>query len=223
MPTTSPLTYDLADSIATITMDDGKANVMSLTMLEALADAFDRAEADRAVVVLTGRHGLFSAGYDLAVFDAGAAEIVRTLRAGGDIVHRIMSFPFPVVASCTGHAIAQGAFTLLAADVRIGAAGAFKIGLTIPHYGIEAARMRLTPAWCNHATITGAFYSPPDALVAGFLDRVVEAESLHDQTQSEARRLAGIDMTAHAATKLRVRASAIRAVRDGIDREFPAA
>ena len=55
-----PVTYELKDSVATITMDDGKANAMSLPMLSALNAALDRAVADRAIVVLTGRPGIFS-------------------------------------------------------------------------------------------------------------------------------------------------------------------
>src|SRR5258708_4167778 len=118
MTLAEPLTYALTDSIATITMDDGKANVMSTAMLRALHEAFDRAEREAQAVILTGRKGMFSGGYDLAMFKTSAGEIRRTLRAGGELVHRILGFPRPVLAACPGHAIAQGAFMLLAADVR---------------------------------------------------------------------------------------------------------
>ena len=111
--------YELSDSIATITMDGGKANVMSEPMLGALNAALDRAERDQAVVLLTGRARVFSAGYDLATFKRTPPEIVRTLRMGGELALRILGFPRPVVAACNGHAIAQGAFTLIAADARI--------------------------------------------------------------------------------------------------------
>ncbi len=228
MTTPNLLTYDLADSIATITMDDGKANVMSAAMLSALRGAFDRAEAEAQVVVLTGRKGIFSGGYDMAMFKSSREEILSTLRAGGDLVHRILGFSRPVVAACPGHAIAQGAFTLLAADVRIGVTGERKIGLnevaiglTIPFYGVETARQRLSPAWFNHATVTGTLYGPEAALAAGFFDRLVAPEDLAAAARAEAERLAGIDMTAHATTKLRVREPALTAIRAGIDREFP--
>ena len=57
----SPVSYQLKDSVATITMDDGKVNALSLSMLSAINSALDRAEADRAVVLLTDRPGVFSA------------------------------------------------------------------------------------------------------------------------------------------------------------------
>src|SRR5215212_5979254 len=101
-------------------MDDGKANVMSLPMLQALNGALDRAQADSATVVLTGRSGMFSGGFDLAVFKTDPQALLAMLEAGARMAERVLSFPLPVVAACTGHAIAMGAFLLLSADVRIG-------------------------------------------------------------------------------------------------------
>jgi enoyl-CoA hydratase len=221
--------YELADGVATIRMDDGKANVMSEAMSQALASAFDRAESDRAVVLLTGRERIFSAGYDLALFKGSAEVVVRTLRAGGRLVERILGFPYPVVAASSGHAVAQGAFILLATDVRFGPEGDFKfglnevaIGLTIPHYGVEAARLRLAPAWFNHATLTGTLYGPHDAKNAGFLDAVYPHAEVLTRAREEAQRLTKLDMNAHAGTKQRVRGPALAKVHEGIEQEFPA-
>lgn len=223
----SPVSYAKQGPVATITMDDGKANVMSETMTQALRDAFDRAERDEAVVLLCGREGLFSAGYDLALFQRSAGDVVRTLRMGGELVERVLGFPRPVVAACSGHAIAQGAFVLLAADVRIGAAGAFKvglnevaIGLTIPHYGVETARAQLSPPWFDHATVTGTLYPPDQAMTAGFFHRVVDPGEVMAVARAEAERLSAVNMTAHAGTKLRTRGPALARIRDGIEREL---
>jgi enoyl-CoA hydratase len=230
MTTGELVRYALEDGVAVLTMDDGKANVMSRAMLGALNDALDRAERDRAVVLLSGRPRMFSGGYDLAMFSRSREEITATLRAGGALAHRILGFSLPVVAACTGHAVAQGAFTLLACDVRIAAAGAFKIGLnevviglTIPHYGIEIARARLTPSWFNHATLTGAMYAPHEAAAAGFVDRVVDEAQVIETAREEARRLTKIDLAAHAATKKRVRRHVLETMRALHDEEFPAA
>ncbi len=228
MPT-NPTTYEFSDGVATITMDDGKANVMSLAMLDSLLHSLDQAESDGAVVLLTGRPGIFSGGYDLAMFKESADVIEQALRAGGDVVQRMLSFPLPVVIACNGHAVAQGAFTLFGADVRFGSVGDFKvglnevaIGLTIPWYGIEAARLRLTPAGFSQATTTGSIFSPTEAHRVGFFDELVEPDALHGAARAEAERLTGIDMTAHAAIKLRVRGEALAQIRVLHDAEFPA-
>jgi enoyl-CoA hydratase len=224
---TEKLRYELKDGIAHVQMDDGKANVMTRDMLERLLGAFDRAEADRAVVLLTGRERCFSGGYDLKMFKEAPEVIVGTLRLGATLVARMADFPFPVLAVCTGHAVAQGAFTLLAADVRLGAEGSFKlglnevvIGLTIPHYGVEIARSRLSPTYFQHATITGAMYAPDEAVRAGFLDAIYPPEQLPARALEEAQRLRALDMAAHAGTKRRVRAEVLKRVRDSIEQEL---
>ena len=230
MPTTPIVHYELAEGVATITLDDGKANVMSERMQAEIGAALDRAQADGAVVLLRGRPRMFSGGYDLAMFGRPREEIARTLRAGGELVHRLLGFPRPVVALCTGHAIAQGAFLLLAADVRIGVAGDFKIGLnevaiglTMPHYGVEIARLRLSAPWLNHATTTGALYGPVEAERAGFLDSVVPEEAAFAAALEAARALTRVNAEAHDGTKLRVRRFALEAIRAGIDADFASA
>lgn len=213
------VTYELDGGIATITLDDGKANVLSLATLAAISSALDRAEADRAVVVLTGRDGLFSAGFDLAVLNAGGTDALDMLRAGFELAARILAFPMPVVIACTGHAIAMGVFLLLSGDYRVGAAGPYKItanevaiGLTMPRAAVEICRQRLTPAHFTRAVALAEVFTPADAIDAGFLDRVVPAAELHDVARTTAELLATLDMNAHAASKLRARNPALPAI-----------
>src|SRR5580693_1234203 len=120
------LTSRLDNSIATITLDDGKVNVLSPDMLDQVNTALDEA-ADAAVVVLTGRPGVFSAGFDLRVLQARDEAADRMIRGGFELAARLLTFPAPVLIACTGHAIAMGSFLLLSADYRIGAEGAYKI------------------------------------------------------------------------------------------------
>lgn len=110
------VTYQFKDAIATIAMDDGKANVMSVRMLSELNSAFDRAITDRAVVVLTGRPGVLSAGFDLRVLTAGGADAHKMLTMGFELAERLLTFPTPVVIACNGHALAMGVFLVLAGD-----------------------------------------------------------------------------------------------------------
>ncbi len=187
--------YMLADGVATITMDDGKVNVLSPHMLGELNAALDRAEADGAAVVLSGRSGVFSAGFDLAVLRAGGPAAAAMLRSGFQLAARLLAFPAPVLAVCSGHAVAMGVFLLLSADYRIGAAGPFRItanevaiGLTMPGAAIELCAARLTPAAFSRAVTLAEVYSPAEAAAAGFLDRVVDVADLGRRS---ARRPAG--------------------------------
>jgi enoyl-CoA hydratase len=221
-------TYELEGRVATIAMDDGKVNALSIEMLKEVHVALDQAERDEAVVVLTGREKFFSAGFDLEVFSERPGEIVEMLTLGARLSERILAFPTPVLVACSGHAIAAGTFAALAADLRIGVEGPFKIGLnevkiglTVPLYVVELARQRLTPRDFNRSLVTAAMYPPAEAVAAGFLDRVVAIEELRDVSFAAAEELAGLDAAAHAATKLRVRDGAMKALREAIDAEFP--
>ena len=122
-------TYELDDGIATIEMDDGKVNALGIPMLRELHAAFDRAEADDAIVILTGREGRFSAGFDLKIFRETPEQLGEMLTLGATLCERILAFPRPVVTACTGHAVAAGCFIQLPADLRLGVDGSFQIGL----------------------------------------------------------------------------------------------
>jgi enoyl-CoA hydratase/carnithine racemase len=218
------VSYRLRDAVATITMDDGKMNVLSIDTFAQLNDAFDRAKSDRAVVVLTGREGAFSAGFDMRILAAGGPEAHRMVRMGFELAERILAFPAPVVVACTGHAIAMGVFLVLAGDYRVGAAGAYKIGanevaigITMPFFGVEMCRQRLAPAHFQRAVINAEFYRPDDAVAAGFLDRVVPAAELPDVTRSIATGLARLNADVHTASKLRARDHALKAIRAAIE------
>jgi len=221
-------TYALNGRIATVTIDDGKANALSIEMLRTLHEALDQAERDEAVLVLAGREGRFSAGFDLGVFSSGDGErVLEMLRLGATLAERILSFPTPVVAACSGHAIAAGSFLLLAADTRVGVDGPFRIGLnevqiglTMPWFAIELARQRLHPAHFDRAVVNATLYSPRDAVAAGFLDRVVAPDELAEATAQAATAAAALNPAAHAATKERARGAALRAVRDAIAAEM---
>jgi enoyl-CoA hydratase len=221
--------YRFEDSVATITMDDGKVNAMSLRMLTEINAALDRAEADRAVVVLSGREGVFSAGFDLPVLRAGGSEAGAMVRGGFELAERVLSFPTPVVVACTGHAVAMGVFLLLSGDYRLGAGGTYKItanevaiGLTMPRAAVEILRQRLTPAHFNRAVMIAEPFSPANAVEAGFLDQVVSASELATVARTIATQLVGLDMAAHKASKLRARGGTLAAVRAGIDADAAA-
>lgn len=221
------VSYEHSEGVSTITMDDGKVNAMSVAMMQDVNAALDRAEADQAVVILTGREGLLSAGFDLAVFKQGMEPLMEMLRVGARLNQRLLSFPFPVVAACTGHAIAMGSFLLMSCDLRIGADGPFKIGMnevaigmTLPHFAVELARHRLTPTYFDRSAILAQMYSPRDAITPGFLDYVVSSDELINVAREKATTLTKLDMPAHVGTKSRVRGPMLEALQRAIDAEL---
>jgi enoyl-CoA hydratase len=216
--------YEQQDAVATITMDDGKVNVLSPSMLSELGAALDQAETDHAVVVLTGRAEVFSAGFELSTLRGGGKAAVDMLMAGFELAERLLSYPTPVVMACNGNAVAMGLFVLLSGDLRIGAAGPYRlvanevaIGLTMPWTAVEIGRQRLTPAHFTRAMLLAEPFDPDGAVAAGMLDRVVPHAELADAAAAAATQLAKLDLAAHAGSKKRVRASALAAIRAGIE------
>ena len=223
------IAYRLSEGVATITMDDGKVNVMSTGMLRELDAAFRLAEKDKAIVVLrSGRKGIFSAGFDLKVFAANDPErALEMVKAGAELALRLMSHPFPTIGVMEGHAFPMGTFLLLACDVRIGARGKYRmglnevaIGITPPGFAIELTRSRVHPAWLSRTVTLGEMFEPDDALAAGFLDRVVAGIEI-EQTIDEILSVLGtLHANAHALAKRRLRHSTIIAMRQAIDSEL---
>lgn len=225
---TDLIDYQLQDGIATLTLNNGKVNAISPSVISAFNSALDQALADRAVVVVTGQPGILSAGYDLKVMTSSPQNAIELVSAGSTLARRLLAHPFPVVVACTGHAVAKGAFLLLSADYRIGVEGPFHIGLNevqigmpMHHAGIELARDRLRRSAFQRSVVCAEMFDPASALAAGFLDEVVPAEQLAEATLRAAQRLQKLNMKAHALTKLKVRKAFLETLDQAItlDRE----
>jgi len=207
------VSYELADGVATMVLDNGKANAISYELIKQINQCLDRAEADQAPVVMTSKGKIFSAGYDLQVMNQGMQAAMGLVNLGSELSRRLLSFPHPVVAACNGHAMAKGAFLLLSADMRIGIKGPYKIGLNevaiglaLHHAGIAIAEYRLSPNYFQRSVLCAEIFNPEDARQAGFLDIVVEESQLLSSAHSIALQLKGLNTAAFKDTKLKVRA-----------------
>ena len=213
--------------VTTIVMDDGKANAFSFDMFDALNSALDQAEADGDVVLLVGRPGRFSGGFDLGVLTAFTEDSARLLRTGFELSHRLLSFPRPVVIAVTGHAYAMGAFLVLSADYRLGVAGSdhritaneVSIGMALPHAALEVCRQRLARSHFERATGLAEVYSPDAAIEAGWLDEVVAEPELLDTARARATAFVALDAGAHRVTKLRSRGAMLESLAAAIERD----
>lgn len=220
---TNVITYQLEDSIITITINDNKRNVVSPTMLKQMNAALDYAKKQNAVVIITGNKDVFSAGFDLNILKKGVGDALSMISGGFKLSARLLAFPTPVIIACNGHAMAMGAFILLSGDYRIGAEGNYNIttnevaiGLTVPKAGIEICRQRLTPANFTRAALLSEYYSPNNAVESGFLDKVVPYDEVLIEAKKQAEEYAKLDITAHYKTKIRARKKMLRALKRGI-------
>lgn len=218
--------YSLNDGIATLTLSNGKVNAVSHDLIADFNRALDRAEQDKAVVIVTGQPGILSGGYDLKIMMVSPQSAKDLVAAGSTLARRMLAHPYPVIVACPGHAVAKGAFLLLSADFRIGVEGAFTIGLnevqigmTMHHVGITLARDRLSPAAFQRSVISAEMFNPQGALAAGFLDRVVAPEQLLNEATELAVQLKKLNMAAHKNTKLKARKALLDALDAAIEQD----
>lgn len=221
------LSYEPSGAVAVLRFDDGRANVASHASIAEIDRALTRAEKEASVAVLLGRPGRFSAGFDLAVINQGAEASRALVTAGGELLVRIVESEIPVVAGCTGHALAMGALLLLAADYRVGASGDFKIGLnevaiklTLPVFALELARARLAREHLTRATTLAEVYDPASAQAAGYLDRVVAPDRLEAEARAAADRLAQLSLGAYRATKRKLRGAMLERIRSTLQQDM---
>ncbi len=206
----SPLTVSQHGRVLLVTMDDGRANAVSTTLSSAVRAEIARAEADPAIgaVVVAGRPGRFSGGFDLGVIRGGDAAAIRTMvDGGGALVREAYGARVPVVAACTGHAVAAGALILLGCDHRVGPDADVKIGLnevaiglTLPPWALAIAVERLSKRHLQASVVNAQLYDGRGAVEAGFLDAVVPADEVVTAALARAEALAELDPAAYAAT-----------------------
>jgi enoyl-CoA hydratase len=225
----TPVSYAQNEAVATITLDDGKVNVLSPTMQQHINAALDQAEAaaasgDVKAIVFAGNSKVLSAGFDLGVFNSGdAAAGLGMLTGGFELSIRLLTFPVPVIIAATGPAIAMGSFLLLSGDHRIGSlksrcqANEVAIGMVLPISAIEIMRMRLTRAAFQRSVALAATFVGDAAVSAGWLDEIVEPENVLARAHEAAAEFAAtLHVKAHLASKLKARDEALAAIRAGI-------
>jgi enoyl-CoA hydratase len=219
------MNYDVTNNIATLTFDDGKANAVGPGFLEQINNGLDRAEQDNVgAVILRGREGIFSGGFDLGEFKKGPAEGMAMVSGGFKLLIRLYSFPRPLIAACTGHGIALGAFIIMACDTRIGTAGKFKfslpetaISMDLPPILMALTQASISAQHLTRVAIQSRPYAPEAAVEAGFIDEVVEAGDLAARCQEIAEELAQLPQQFYARNKLAARQTTLDIMQGNYD------
>ena len=196
------------EDISIIQMDDGKVNVFSPDMIQNFNDALDQVPTDKGAMLITGREGMFSAGFDLKVMMSSPENAAAMVKSGFELLMRVFTFPRPVVAACSGHAIALGAFLLCSCDHRIGCKGDFKIGanelrnnMIVPTPILELAKFRLIKSHKQRALLNAEMYSIEDAVAPGYLDEVADQDKLFELAMAKAKDLATLAHPQYLQTK----------------------
>ena len=211
--------------VSIITLNDGKANVFSPQMSKTISSLLDEVPDDKGSLVITGRPGIFSAGFDLKIISSGDASAVSSMiKTGFTLLARVYNFPRPVIAACSGHGVALGAFLLCCADYRIGAKGQFIVqanetrnNMSIPTPILEISKTRISKTHWYRAILNAEAYPIEKAIEPGYLDEVVEAESLMTRAMEVANDLATLGHPHYKTTKDLDQKDTLKRIHDAID------
>lgn len=207
------VSLSVQDRVGILEIDDGKANVLTLGVIQAINNAIQLCEIDSEVttIVIAGRPGILSAGLDRNLFLGDHTGISETLNALGYLIVRLYGSKLRIVTACTGHAIAAGALLLLASDVRIGKSGSYKlgmneaaIGVALPEWAIKLANHRLPKPAFQLTMATGHLYQVAEAINAGLLDKTTD-NNVSQEALDEAKLLSALDLEVYAETALMAR------------------
>ena len=223
--TDQPATLKQHDDVSIITLDDGKANVFSANMSNTINALLDEVPDDKGSLLFTGRPGLFSAGFDLKTISGGDPKAALEMTtAGFKLLSRIYSFPRPVIAASSGHAIALGAFLLCCADYRLGAAGNFIVqanetrnGMAIPTPILEISKSRILKNHWYRAILNAEAYPISESVDAGYLDEVVDPDELMSKSLEVAKDLATLSHPHYKLTKDLDQQAVLKRINDSIE------
>ena len=208
----------MADSIATLSkendisiikLDDGKANAFSYDMLSQVNELLTKVPRDSGALVIAGREGLFSGGFDLKTLATGDMEkITKMVQLGYRLLLELFSFDRPIVAAVSGHSIALGLFVTCSADYRIAIDGKYvcqanevRNNMDIPTQIMEIIRARVNKKYFYSAVYHSDAYSVQESIEVGYIDEVVSEDQFMQRVMEKAKELATLPHPFYANTK----------------------
>lgn len=202
-------TLSQENDISIIKLDDGKANAFSFEMLSQVNALLAQVPKDSGALVITGRDGLFSGGFDLKTLATGDMEkITMMVQLGYRLLLELYSFDRPIIAAVSGHAIALGLFVTCSADYRIAIDGQYvcqanevRNNMDIPPQIMEILKARVNKNYFYPAVFHSDTYSVQDSIAVGYIDEVVSAEKFMDRVMEKANELASLPHPFYANTK----------------------
>lgn len=178
--------YDVADRVATITLDSPKnRNALSRTLVSELTDGLKAADQDASVrvVVLTHTGSVFCSGADLS--EAGSGSMSGATTAMMTVMTSIVELGKPVVVKVGGHVRAGGMGIVGACDIAVASETA-SFAFTEARIGLTPAIISLTtldlmpPRAASRYYLTGETFGAKEAAEVGLITEAVSSGNIDD-------------------------------------------
>jgi enoyl-CoA hydratase/carnithine racemase len=163
-------------------------------------DVVGWSESRARCVMITGGHGMFSAGYDIGeIPDEEFEERAERLVAHPftEAIDALQAFPYPTLAVLPGHTIGGGLELALACDLRVAqdtiklGMPPAKLGLVYSHTGQRRFIDAIGAPRTRELFLLGRYIDAPTALQWGLVNQVAPAEELEAVALEVAGELAG--------------------------------
>jgi enoyl-CoA hydratase/carnithine racemase len=223
------VTYNDDGPLGFITLDKPPANSYDLEFMSEFSSAVDEAVtgATRVVIVQSASEKFFSAGADIKKFLEGDVSAnMEMIKVSQAAFRRMAAAPQVFIAYIAGHALGGGLEIALACDIRLGAAGLYKMGLPEVTLGLlpgNGGTQRLTrligPSRALELLLTGRTYTVEEAREIGLVADVYNAEEALAKVLEYATRLASGAGLAIAAIKRCVHEGGELPLANGIELE----
>ncbi len=195
------------DGVARLTISNpAKLGALDHPILDAISATLTEltgvggSESQTRCVIVTGAHGMFSAGYDIGEipddeFEQRAEALVA--HPFTEAIDALEAFPYPTLAALPGHTIGGGLELALACDLRVAGADIklgmppAKLGLVYSHTGLRRFIDAIGAARTRELFLLGRYVEASVAHAWGLVNRVVGAEQLDTASLEIAAELAG--------------------------------
>ncbi|MBI4313659.1 MAG: enoyl-CoA hydratase/isomerase family protein [Candidatus Omnitrophica bacterium] len=223
MPEAQYVTISVEEAVATVTVNNPPANLLSTPVMTELSAALDKLSADKKLktAVIAGAGAFFIAGADIKeiAFLKGAADGEKATALGQGVFNKISSMPYPVIAAINGLCLGGGMELALSCHMRIASDRArfaqpeINLGI-IPGFGGTQRLPRLVGvSRALEICLTGDMITAQTAYAIGLVNKVVPDGEVLKQAQGLAKKIA---------SKGRVAATAIvEAIREGVNKPLP--
>ncbi|MFW0791006.1 enoyl-CoA hydratase/isomerase family protein [Gordonia sp. CPCC 205333] len=158
-----------------------------------LLDEVAAGASDKKALVITATGKFFTNGLDTDWIFGNADKLPAYLDSVHALYVKVLTLPVPTVAAANGHAFGAGAMLLECADYRLmrterGFWSLPEAQLNMPFTRGMAAllRTRLRDETATEAMLTSRRYGADDALAAGIVDEIVDADALVERARAVA-------------------------------------
>lgn len=218
----SPIARTEDAGLLTLRMNRRHGNAINPELVEGMIDALTEARANPAVrgVLLASSGKIFCPGLDLLELRSyDRATLERFLGRLSDCWNALFTFPKPLVAAISGHALAGGCVLALTADRRVLRWGALvglnevRVGLPLPFDVALVLREAVHPRHLADVALLGSNFTDEAAVAAGLVHEVHEADGFEPYCLSRLEEYASRDARAFALTKGYLRSEVVERVR----------